>query len=236
MTLRQICVTCDSATAIPKSLATSGWPCKTPLSRQETTFAFLLAFVSRLFSKMLAAASVTDAHNLLQFKYQTSPTTPTVVHVLKKARGPKSSTTTPVISRAASSSEESINFSERPFKRKSPTDDDLASLVRGENNRSHTRSKKLSSRSTPEPKSGLKRSRSARLGSRWHSREPTDYLYTPPPKRARSDQPFGSKEKPIPRTCSTIQDGRVDQYTSDDVIRRLLPTYKSCASLIDQLL
>jgi len=168
---------------------------------------------------MLATASPTDAANsLLGFKFSPSTRAKPVLHVYNKTRSVKSVPGTPVSGRGVSTPVESDKTPERSLKRKSPPNDQAKSV---------TKLKKQSARSTPEPGNGVKRSRSARLGSRRHSREPADYLYTPPPKRARSDQPFGSKEKPVPRSCSNVLDGRVDQHASEDVVRSLLSTYKA---------
>jgi hypothetical protein len=171
---------------------------------------------------MLATATTADArNNLLGFKYPPPTTGRPVVHVYKKIRSAKSTSASPMSGRGISASADTDKTSERALKRKSP-------LSESRDPSKAPRSKKQSARSTPELGNNFKRSRSARLGSRRHSREPADYLYTPPPKRARSDQPFGSKEKPVPRSCSSEHDGRVDQYTSDHVVRSLLATYKAC--------
>lgn len=176
---------------------------------------------------MIAAAHVTAAaKGLLTFKYQTPATPPHVVNFTKKSRVLESIPISSTPSRAASSSVESARTPERTLKRKSPADSHELPIK--DLFKPHTRLKRPSTRYAPELAVTAKRSRSARLGSRWNSREPMDYLYTPPPKRARSDQPFGSKEKPVPRSCSNVLDGRVDQYMSKDVVDGLLTTYKAC--------
>jgi hypothetical protein len=76
--------------------------------------------------------------------------------------------------------------------------------------------------------SSSKRARSSRLSSRRQSPQIAGYRYTPPPKRARSQHPFGSRECAIPRTCFNNDTGDVVQTSSKDVIQRLISTYKSC--------
>ncbi|KZS90281.1 DOT1-domain-containing protein [Sistotremastrum niveocremeum HHB9708] len=69
------------------------------------------------------------------------------------------------------------------------------------------------------------RASSSRSSSRRDSVKEDEH-YVPPPKRARSSLPFGSYSDPISRSCWTDQDAYLEQASSEDVVRKLIHTYK----------
>ena len=183
---------------------------------------------------MLSAATTITApqSSILNWKYATPPSSPATVTVRKVSVQRTQAMKLPLSppSRAQSVSDSSSRTSEPSLKRKQSADPvvDSPSPAKRPVNRSNAKPRKSTSRQSSVASTSAKKARPARVHTRRDAEDVADYHYTPPPKRARSQNAFGSLEKPVPRRCLNTLDGCVSQHSSQDVINKLLHTYRSC--------